>query len=319
MGVELPLDPALRLICYRPLDLLPLAIEDVELPGGRGAESGLLAQEQIDGKRGVGEAPARVDARPEAERNVSRRESVARIDTRDVHQGAKPGPLGGLEHAEPVAREDAVLALQGHKVRDGSKRNQIEMVAQTNPKGHGVVLGAEAFEQPVAELEHQSHGAQVQDGSGGLRPGAMHVGIDQQPVLQRPFRGAVMIDHQHVDAQTSQVGRLGVGIGATVQRDEKIGAAALERAVDRAARKTVTVLGAAGHHVTRIEAEAPEHGDEQRGAADSINIVVPEHDDLLPIRDSPREPSRGGLDVGQEKRILQLRQGGLQKIRGGRG
>ena len=68
------------------LDLLPFAVEPVQLPRGVDAESGVLAENQLHRQRGIREAAACVDPRSEPEGNVHRLNLLAGLQARNVHQ-----------------------------------------------------------------------------------------------------------------------------------------------------------------------------------------------------------------------------------------
>ena len=66
------LDHPLGLLGDLALDVLALAVEGVQLLRRFPREPGVLAQEKLDGKRGVGEAAGGVDPGPEPEGDVDR-------------------------------------------------------------------------------------------------------------------------------------------------------------------------------------------------------------------------------------------------------
>jgi hypothetical protein len=65
------LDHPLGLLGDLALDVLPLAVEGVELRAVSSQKALVLAQQQLDRERGVGQPAAGVDARPEPEGNVT--------------------------------------------------------------------------------------------------------------------------------------------------------------------------------------------------------------------------------------------------------
>ena len=210
-----------------------------------------------------------------------------------------------------MAREDAVFALKGDEVGDGAHRGEIEIVAQFDAEGRWIVLRTQAFEQPVHQFEDEADGAEVVPC--GVAGGGVYVGVDQDAVFEVFFLGAVVIDHDDVDAEGAQVGDLLVGVGAAIQRDEQVGPAGLQGAVDGTARQSVAILGAAGNDEARVGAKAAEHAHEERGAADAVDVVVTEHGDVFALGERAAEADGGGLDVGEEKRVLQVAEGRSQE------
>ena len=214
-----------------------------------------------------------------------------------------------------MAREDAVLALQRHEIRDGAERDEIEVIAQFDFKRHRVVLGAQLFQQAVNEFEDEAHRAEVPPRRIAVGLVGLDVRIDEQALVEGFFLRAMMVDHHDVDALPAQIRRLLVGIRAAIERDEKVRLATLQRPVDRAPRKTVAILGAARHDETRVEPEAAQDHHEQRGAAHAIDIVVAEHDHFLAARDRLAQPRRRGGEITEQKGIGEAREHGLEKGR----
>ncbi len=156
------------------------------------------------------------------------------------------------------------------------------------------------------QLEDEADRAEVLPGRlrGLARPPSTW-GLTRSALLERPLLGPVVVDHEDVDPLAHQVGHLVVGVGAAVERDEEPGLARLERAVDGAAGEPVAVLRAARDDEARVEAEAPQDGDEERGAADPVDVVVAEDDHPLPAHDRRLEPRHGRDEVADQERVLE--------------
>ena len=82
-----------------------------------------------------------------------------------------------------MTRENAVLADHGHQVGHDAHRHKIEILLQVDPKGHGMILGPQLFEQTMHQLEHQAHRAEIAPG-GIVGPGE-NMGVDQDATGER--------------------------------------------------------------------------------------------------------------------------------------
>ncbi len=232
----------------------------------------------------------------------------------DLHERTHTGALATLQDAQTEARENAVLSGERHEVGHGAHRGEVEIVAQLDALRHRMFLRAQEFQQAVREFENETDGAEVVPRL--VAVASVDVRVDEQTLVERLLLRAMVIDHHHIDALADKVGDLLVRVGAAVERDEKLGLALLQRAVDGAARKAVTVLHAARHDEARLRAKAAQDAHEQRGAAHAVHIVVAEDDDVLARVDGFAQARGARLHVVQEERIVELGEGGPQKTRG---
>ncbi|OPZ41276.1 MAG: hypothetical protein BWY94_02472 [Actinobacteria bacterium ADurb.BinA094] len=176
------LDLALGVLGDAALDVLALAVEAVELTGSILTEGSVLAEDEFDGERGVGEAAAGVDARTEAEGDVDGLETVGAVDAADIHEREQARAGGLLEDGESVFGEDAVLAEQRDKVGDGAHRDEVEVVAQPDRVRLRMVRLAHRLEQRVHELEDEADGAEVLPGRRGRL--GVDVRVDEDRLLR---------------------------------------------------------------------------------------------------------------------------------------
>ena len=309
------LDLRLGLLGDLALDVLPLAVERLELLRRAAAEGEVVAQQQVDRERGVGEPATGVDARPEAVRNVDGREPLLRFEAGGPHQLQQAGAARFGEHAQAMAREDAVLAEQRHEIGDGAERDEVEVIPYFDFKAERMLRLAQALKHAVHEFENEANGAKVAPRRvvGAL----VDVRVDQERVETRRFLGAVVVDDDNVHAEGAQVGDLGSGIGAAVERDEERGATTLERAIDGVASETVAFFESARDEIARAQSEAAENADEKGRAADAVDIVVAEHDDVLArLHRAQKAVDRRG-EIGEQERITERRKRGLQEARRG--
>ena len=218
-----------------------------------------------------------------------------------------------------MAGQNPVLPQQGHQVGHRAQGHEVEIIAQLEGERHRVVFRAQLLEQTMHELEHQADRAEV--APAGIRAGLVRldVRIDQQALAQGLLLRAVMVDDDDLDALRAQVGDLIVGVGATIERDKQRRLAALQRTVDGAARQSVAILRPPRDDKPRGEPERPQHADQQRGAADTVHIIVAQDHHGLAAGNRRPQPRGRGIEAAQEKGIAQPGQRGRQKFCRGSG
>ena len=234
------------------------------------------------------------------------------LDAGNVHEGAHTGTFAALQDTQAVAGENAVLAGERHEIGHSAHRGEVKVVAQLHRESDGVVFGAKEFQQAVRQFKNEADGAEVVPRF--VARDRIDMRVDEDALRERFFLGPVMVDDEHVDALRNQIGDLVVGVGAAVERDEEVGIALFQSTVDGAAREPIAVLHAARHDKVRVQPEAAENAHEQRGAAHAVHVVIAEHDHLFARLDGPAQTRGGGLHVGQQKRVVKLRQRGLEKL-----
>ena len=145
------------------------------------------------------------------------------------------------------------------------------------------------------KFEHQPDGAELPPSL--ITRQFIGMGINQNARLQWCFFRTVVIYHDDVDAESLEVSHLFERIGAAIQGDKKVGTTGLERAVDGAAGEPITVRHPPGHDETRIGPQASKNADQQRSAADPVDIVVTEHHDLLARGQRLSQTRRGATEI----------------------
>jgi len=179
-----------------------------------------------------------------------------------------------LKDAQAVFRQHTVLLSKRNQIRDCAHGDQIQIVPQFDPKGDGMVLRPEQLDQPVHELEHESHRAEIPPSL--ISRLVVSVGVDEKTILRRqPLSGAVMVNDDDLYSLSSKVRDLIVRVRPAIDSDKKSGDALFERAIDGASREPVAILGAARNDEARIETETSQDADQQGGAGDAVHIIVP--------------------------------------------
>ena len=294
----------------RDLDLLPRAVQAVEL-GGDLARFVLVARgQQPDAKRRVADAAAGVDARADDEAEVigARRP----VGAGDVEQGGEAGPPA-LAHRRQSARDEgAVEADERHDVGDRRQRDEVE-------PGEEIGRGAAVEEAAVAQRAVQRDEAHVDDAGGAemakSREVVLAVRVDDGECVGQALRRLVMVEDDDVEAEPACFGDRLVADRAAIDRDDEARAARGEGG-HRLAVRTITFGDAIGNVDDRFAAAGLEIFAEQRRAAGAVDVVVGEDRDSLRAPHRVGEPRRRLLHVGSDKRIGHQRaQGRIEMAR----
>ena len=122
-GQKVLLDFGERLISHRVFDFASLAVEPIEIVGDGRAAIEIVAQETFDTNGHVGHATGRIQARPEREREIARRDPRTRptgcVDQcRDTRLASSDADTG-----TSLGDQAAVVVIQGHDIGDCSERD----------------------------------------------------------------------------------------------------------------------------------------------------------------------------------------------------
>ncbi len=176
------------------LDILALAVEQVQLICDSGRPVLVLGQDELEARVGAGEAARGVDARREAEpeRVLVDRDGV---DARHAHECPQPGTASARHRFEPLTDEPAVLAAQRHHVGDRGERDQVGVLAADR----GVLAGGS--QQSLRHLLSHTGGAEV------LERVPAHGRVEHRAIGER-FSGPVVVGDEHVDPELTRAGDL---------------------------------------------------------------------------------------------------------------
>ena len=107
--------------------------------------TGIVGYEQPKGLHRLSDTSGRVDARTELETEMIGIDlSVYSCNRLERAQAL---PFCCTQHVQSMVDDDPVFTDQRYNVRDGSKRNDVEIVAQIHLPGGRVSAGAPGFEQ----------------------------------------------------------------------------------------------------------------------------------------------------------------------------
>ena len=150
-------------------------------------------------------------------------------------RAARPG-RGAAQAADAHGHQAAVLVEQRHDVGHGADRDDVEV----RPQGERQLdaVGAAVFEQRVGQLEGHADPGQMRERI------ASQFGVDDNTVGDPPDR-LVVIGDDHVEAELTGTGDLGVGADPAVDGDDEAGAGAGEL-VERLDRDAVALAGPVG-------------------------------------------------------------------------
>ena len=275
------------------LDLLPFAVELLELGGEPRSLVTIFRQQQLERLCGVAEPPGRVDAwcEPEADgAGVDR----CRIDARRAHQRLEPGLLRAGERAEPRRRECAILVEQRHDIGDRGQRDQVEVA---------VDVGSERGEQLVRDARAAQLGERVP-----RRPRRHDRAVGQR--LARP----VVVGDDHVEPEPASFSDLVDGGDPAVHGQHERDAV-LRQARERLAGHPVAFVEAAGQVPLDVRPELAQARDRECGRADAVDVVVAVHADALPGGDRRADPVARGRAVAEQARVVARRFGGEERTR----
>ena len=120
----------LGLLAHAGLDVAPLTVDRVELPGQFGGARRVVGQQAFDAQGHVRQAPGRVQARPERKAEVEAAGAL-RIARRRGEEGCHARLHAALAHPPQPERDQAtVVRVQAHHVGHGPERDQVEQAVQ---------------------------------------------------------------------------------------------------------------------------------------------------------------------------------------------
>ena len=119
----------------------PFAVQAVELGGDAGRLVGVGREKQLGAKRGIADAAAGIDARPEQEAEMIRPRRL--VEARAIEERGHARPRPRAHDAEPLHDEGAIESGQRRDIGDRRQRDKIE---------RGEKVGREARRRPEAAL-----------------------------------------------------------------------------------------------------------------------------------------------------------------------
>ena len=268
------------------LDLLPDAVEPVELDRNRARFKVVCRGEEPDPQGRIANASARIDARADEKAQVIWPRRSVRAG--DVEQGRKPRTAPLAHDCEPLDDKGAVEPDQRDHVGDGRERHEIERGDQV--RGLAPVPEARLPQRPVQRDERH-----IDDPGGAeiAEPGkiVLAVGIDQRQRMRQRLRSLVMIEHDHVKAEPVRELEGLAADSSAIDRHDELGAFVGEIRY-RLGAGAIALRHAVGDVDDRFAATGVEIFAEERGAARAVDVVIAEDGDTLAARRPPASGAR---------------------------
>ncbi len=293
-------------------------VEVVELLSESAAERGVAGEEHRDDVGGDVHAACGIDARSEAEGDVSAGDRAGAIELGEVHQRVQAGLRGAAEFTEADGDDDAVFAGEGDTVGDGSDAEELKEGWEGLGAKSFLVFGGlgGGFEQGLREFEGHAGAAEglggigiaglvgVEDGDGAGESvgivGQMVVGDDEVEAEGLGVLGFGESAHSgiHTDDEADAGGG---GIGKNVLLD----AVAFAEAV----RDVIAGVGGLvfwGNASVRSEPRVLE----ENGGNGAVDVVVAVDEDRFGVGKGGLNAGDGGVHAEHEAGIVQMVEGG---------
>ena len=293
---DVPAPPALRL---RPLlhpgdgrpqnsvlDLLPFAVQLLELVGEPAGSVGVFGEQQLERRLRAAEAARGVDPRRQPEADGALVDACG-IDAGGLHQGSQAGLLGSRQSAEPGLRQRAVLVNQRHDIGDRRQSDEVEMARQ-----HVAIRP----EQCLAQLVDDTCAAELRERVVGGTRG------DDRAVGQLLARPVVVGDHD-VDSERPRMSDL-IDRGDPAVDGEHEPASVLCELRQRLPAEAVALLEAARQMPRHVCAQLAQDEDGQRSGADAVGVVVAVHADPLAVGNGLPNRLAGLAHAPEQERVV---------------
>jgi hypothetical protein len=139
------------------------------------------------------------------------------------------------------------------------------------------------------------------------------LGVDQGGGGGGGGANLVVVQHDDVDAALAQRGDGGDGVRAAVHGEEQGSGELREAMLDAVVAEAVTLVHAMREVVLDVPAERTEHFEQQGGRGDAVHVVIAENDEGFVAVAGLEQALDSGAHVGQEERVGQLLEPGLEE------
>ena len=258
----------------------------------------VLGEEQFQSLLGRAQTPRGVEPGPESEPDMGR--AVGESQPGHVHQRPHPGPAGVFQLQEPAFHKNPVLFPDRHEIGHGAQGDQIQEVAQVEPRERL------ALEQRMSRLEDNAHAAKMMK----LRA---ELGVHHGDTIRQGVLALVVIKNHDLDAVRAQRGNLGDRGRAAIHRDQKLRLQGAHTTPHPFDAQPVALLDPGRQKTFHRGPIRPQNPGEQRDRRHAVHVVIPvEHDALTP-GDGGANAFDGGPHVWQEEWIPERLELGIQK------
>lgn len=254
---------------------------------------GVPGQQQAHRILGAAHAAHGVEPRPHPEADVlgaHRALHLRRLE--QLHQARAVGPGQGVQ---PALDQQRVLAGQGHHVRHGAQRHQLEQAVQEGlvPRrrsGRGV-------EQGLGQLEGHPDAGQV--GIGVVAQARMHHRRGRGQALAQ----GVVVGNDPVQPEGPARLHLRHGAHAAVHGDHQGRPPGRRQFADAVQMQAIAVVEAVRDEEPHVGPELVQHAHQQRRGGDAVDVVVAIDADRLVPGQGLADPRHGGGHPLQQEGI----------------
>jgi len=287
-----------RLFQHGGFDGLALAVEFVELGGDHFRLRRLVERQQPGAKRRVADAAAGIDARADQEAEMIGRQR--RIDPREAPERGDAAIGAAPERDQALDDEGAVEADERHDIADRAERHEIEPLQEIRLFPLAGIPAAPA--QFAIDRDDREEG----DPDGGEIAEAgevvLAVGVDDGDGRRQLGAHLVMVEHHRGMAERGSDAERLDARRAAIDGDDQRGALVHQRA-DGVGIGTVALEDAVGDIDARRQPLGGQEAGEQGRGRGAVDIVIAEDRDLLAALDRIGDARRGGVHVGERRRV----------------
>jgi hypothetical protein len=242
---------------------------------------------------------------------------VARVDASPFQmgklpKGPDPVPFPSREFLEPVSDENPVLVEKRNHIGNRSEGNKVEVPFEVRwlsamPKS----LFAKSRPESDQKLEGDPHTRQLVKGETTV----ILLRIENSHCRREVMRNLMMVDHNGIDSNSVGLLNLTAIRHTAIGGDDQVDSICAELS-ESVHVKPIALSHSVRDIVVGFHPQFAEKGHKNGGCSDTIHIVVPVYENLLPVAQGFLHPVNGTVHVFHEKRRVEVREGRSQKTLG---
>eukprot|EP01136_Pigoraptor_vietnamica_P020327 Opistho-1_new@69082 len=280
-------------------DRAAFLVEAVELLGDPARLVGVLGRQQPHAEIGFADPSASIDSRSQREAEIGRGRCAGKAACLDQRVHADVAALS--HHLEALCHEGAVQPPERGDVRHGAQCDDVEQVEQ---------LGLRPGGEETASAQHADQGGAEQPRNPDCGKVAMiatlflvePVGVHQRQGDGQLRRAFVVIDHDHFGARLAGFGQRVEGHRAAIDRDDQVGALALQPH-QRFARRAIAFHQPVWDVGARVEAQVAQQPDQQGRRCRAVDVIVAKDRHRLAPLDGLRKPFGRRVHVAEDRGV----------------